>query len=65
VHGVTQGTDAQAEVTVRLIDDTGNVYGGHGVDADTLTASAKAYINALNRLLEQRAEEKIPYTKSA
>lgn len=49
VHGVTQGTDAQAEVTVRLELD-GRTVAGHGADVDTLVASAKAYIDAINRL---------------
>lgn len=49
VHAVTEGTDAQAEVTVRL-EREGNIVTGHGADVDTLVASAKAYINALNRL---------------
>ncbi len=47
VHAVTQGTDAQAEVTVRLTED-GKVFNGHASDIDTMVASAKAYINALN-----------------
>lgn len=59
VHAVTQGTDAQAEVTVRLTTDAGQIANGHGVDADTLTATAKAYINALNRLLSDDHEQKI------
>lgn len=49
VHAVTQGTDAQAEVTVRLAED-GRIINGHGADTDTLVASAKAYVNALCRL---------------
>lgn len=49
VHGVTAGTDAQAEVTVRLELD-GRTVSGHGADVDTLVASAKAYIDAINRL---------------
>lgn len=49
VHGVTQGTDAQAEVTVRL-ELGGRTVSGHGADVDTLVASAKAYIDAVNRL---------------
>lgn len=49
VHAVTQGTDAQAEVTVRLTDGT-RIINGHGADTDTLVASAKAYIDALCRL---------------
>ena len=59
VHAVTGGTDAQAEVTVRLQPASGDLIGGHGVDADTLVATAKAYINALNRLLEHESEDKI------
>ncbi|MFQ5973591.1 MAG: 2-isopropylmalate synthase [Alphaproteobacteria bacterium] len=50
VHAVTEGTDAQAEVTVRLEDNDITV-NGHGADADTLVASARAYIHALNKLL--------------
>ena len=50
VMAVTQGTDAQAEVLVRLIDDAGKVANGSNADIDTLVASAKAYIAALNRL---------------
>jgi 2-isopropylmalate synthase len=49
VHAVTQGTDAQAEVTVRLTDG-GRIVNGNGSDTDTLVASAKAYIDALCRL---------------
>jgi len=53
VHAVTGGTDAQAEVTVRL-EENGKVVNGQGADADTLVASARAYINALNKLLVKR-----------
>ena len=49
VHAVTQGTDAQAEVTVRL-DIDGHIINGHGADVDTLVASAKAYLDALSKL---------------
>lgn len=49
VHGVTGGTDAQAEVTVRL-ERNGKMVTGHGADVDTLVASAKAYIAAINKL---------------
>lgn len=55
VHAVTKGTDAQAEVTVRLSKGDKSV-SGHGTDIDTLVASAKAYISAVNKLL--RLEEK-------
>ena len=53
VHAVTGGTDAQAEVTVRL-EENGKIINGQGADADTLVASARAYINALNKLLDKR-----------
>lgn len=59
VHAVTGGTDAQARVTVRLESESGDMIGGHGVDADTLVATTKAYVNALNRLLEHESEDKI------
>ncbi|MCB9947276.1 MAG: 2-isopropylmalate synthase [Rhodospirillaceae bacterium] len=53
VHAVTGGTDAQAEVTVRLEED-GKTVIGQGADHDTLVASARAYIHALNKLLVKR-----------
>ena len=49
VHAVTQGTDAQAEVSVRLQAE-GNTFTGKGADPDTLVSSAKAYLSALNKL---------------
>jgi 2-isopropylmalate synthase len=57
VHAITGGTDAQAEVTVRLEED-GKTVNGQGADADTLVASARAYIHALNKLLTKRARMK-------
>ena len=53
VHAVTEGTDAQAKVTVRLAED-GKSVNGQGSDTDTLVASARAYIHALNKLLTKR-----------
>ena len=53
VHAVPQGTDAQAEVSVRLHED-GKTVVGRGADTDTLVASARAYIAALNRLIIKR-----------
>lgn len=53
VHAVTEGTDAQAEVSVRL-DEEGRIVVGQGADSDTLVASARAYVNALNKLLLKR-----------
>jgi 2-isopropylmalate synthase len=49
VHAVTEGTDAQAEVSVRLAAD-GRSVTARGADPDTLVASAKAYLAALNKL---------------
>ncbi|MGM0559856.1 MAG: 2-isopropylmalate synthase [Pseudomonadota bacterium] len=53
VHAVTGGTDAQAEVTVRL-EENGKTVNGQGADYDTLVASARAYINALNKMMVKR-----------
>ena len=53
VHAVTEGTDAQAEVSVRLSED-GRIVTGKGADPDTLVASARAYISGLNKLLAKR-----------
>ena len=50
VHAVTEGTDAQAEVSVRLAADGASVT-ARGADPDTLVASARAYLGALNKLL--------------
>ncbi len=57
VHAITGGTDAQAEVTVRLEED-GKTVNGQGTDADTLVASARAYIHALNKLMTKRLKTK-------
>jgi 2-isopropylmalate synthase len=69
VHAVTEGIDALGEVTVRVQGDNGKqtmdaqtelpysrVYGGHGADTDIIVASAKAYINALNKLIISKTE---------
>jgi 2-isopropylmalate synthase len=53
VHAVTAGTDAQATVSVRLVED-GRIATGSSADTDTVVASARAYINALNRLIVRR-----------
>jgi 2-isopropylmalate synthase len=53
VHAVTEGTDAQAQVSVRLEED-GRIATGSAADTDTLTASAKAYVNALNNLFARK-----------
>jgi len=51
VNNITTGTDSQGEVTVR-IDKGGRIVNGLGADTDIVIASAKAYINALNKILE-------------
>jgi len=53
VHAVTKGTDAQAEVSVRLAAD-GRSVTAKGADPDTLVASAKAYLGALNKLMARQ-----------
>jgi 2-isopropylmalate synthase len=53
VHAVTEGTDAQAEVSVRLSED-GRAVTAKAADPDTLVASAKSYIAALNKLIIKR-----------
>lgn len=53
VHAVTEGTDAQAEVTVRLEED-GKISHGQGADTDTLVAAALAYLHALGKLRVKR-----------
>jgi 2-isopropylmalate synthase len=56
VHAVTEGTDAQAEVSVRLEDEaeSGKTVTAKAADVDTLVASAKAYVSALNKLFAKR-----------
>lgn len=71
VHAITEGIDALGEVTVRVQSETGSttmdaqsevefmrVYGGHGADSDIIVASAKAYVNALNKLIVAQTEGK-------
>ena len=54
VSSITGGTDAQGEVTVRL-EEGGHEVSGHGADPDIITASVRAYLNALNRLEHLKA----------
>jgi 2-isopropylmalate synthase len=69
IHAITEGIDALGEVTVRVQSENGRstmdaqrevefsrVYGGHGADSDIIVASAKAYINALNKLIIAQTE---------
>ena len=53
VGAVTEGTDAQAKTTVRL-EEGGKMVDGQGADTDTIVASARAYVHALNKLLVKR-----------
>jgi len=53
VHAVTGGTDAQATVSVRM-EENGKIAIGQSADTDTVVASAKAYVNALNKLVVRR-----------
>jgi 2-isopropylmalate synthase len=70
IHAITEGIDALGEVTVRVQGENGQqtmdaqaeipysrVYGGHGADTDIIVASAKAYINALNKLIISKTEK--------
>ena len=56
VHAVTEGTDAQAEVSVRLEED-GKSVTGRGADPDTMVASAKAYVSAVNKIAVKRQRQ--------
>ncbi|MCH7812286.1 MAG: 2-isopropylmalate synthase [Chloroflexi bacterium] len=60
VKSVTEGIDAQGEVTIR-VESEGRSYVGRGADTDIIVASAKAYMNALNRLLsvQRRADAEV------
>ena len=59
VHAVTEGADAQATVSVVLSED-GRLVRGTGSHVDTLVASAKAYVNALNKLIVKRGRSELP-----
>ena len=69
IHAITEGIDALGEVTVRIQSENAQsaidpqsevryarIYGGHGADTDIIVASAKAYINALNKLIIAQTE---------
>ena len=58
VKSVTEGIDAVGEVLIRIESD-GVTYTGRGADTDIIVASAKAYINALNRLLAAKKAGKV------
>jgi 2-isopropylmalate synthase len=56
IHGITEGIDAQGKVTVQIADGEGRSASGYGADTDIIVASAKAYLNALNRMAAKRGE---------
>ncbi len=64
VHAVTEGTDAQATVSVRLEED-GKIVTGQSADTDTVVASVKAYVNALNKLMWRRQKTRPDEAASA
>ena len=51
VNNITSGTDSQGEVTVR-VEKGGRIINGQGADTDIVIASAKAYINAMNKVIQ-------------
>ncbi len=53
---MTEGTDAQAEVSVRL-EEQGRLVTGRGADTDTMVASARAYVAALGKLMVKRQKK--------
>jgi len=61
VKSITEGIDAIGEVTIR-VQKGDRVYVGRGSDTDILVASAKAYLNALNRLLAMEEAKKVTVT---
>ena len=52
VKAVSRGIDAIGEVTVRVAAEDGNVFTGRGADNDIIVSSAKAYVNAINRMIQ-------------
>jgi 2-isopropylmalate synthase len=63
VQAVTAGIDALGEVTVR-IDADGRVYSGNAATTDVVVASARAYVNALNRLKANKADVGAEYARA-
>ena len=52
VKAISRGIDAIGEVTVRITAEDGKVYTGRGADTDIIVSSAKAYVNAVNRMIQ-------------
>ena len=51
IKAITRGIDAIGEVTVRIEGQDGRIYSGRGADTDIIVSSAKAYVNAINRMI--------------
>ena len=58
INSVTGGTDAQGEVNVKIKNQEGNSYNGHGVSMDIVEASILAYLSAINSLIFDEEEKK-------
>ena len=56
VNSVTEGIDALGEVTIRVENEKGRTFTGIGSDSDIVVASAKAYLNAINRQVQMMNE---------
>ena len=54
-HSISHGIDAQAEAIISLEED-GKLYTGHARDTDTIMATARSYVGALNKILSQREQ---------
>jgi 2-isopropylmalate synthase len=64
VNNVTEGTDSQGEVAVRL-SKNGRIVNGMGSDTDIVVASAKAYISALNKMAAKTQRMNPQYGEAA
>ena len=58
VKSFTRGIDAIGEVTARVVADDGRMFTGRGADGDIIVSSAKAYVNAINRMIQYERERK-------
>jgi 2-isopropylmalate synthase len=63
IRAVTGGKEALGEATVRISDD-GRTYIGRGVSTDIIEASAKAYIDAINRMMAEKNKDRPPQVKA-
>ena len=60
VKAITRGIDAIGEVTARVTSEDGRIFTGRGSDTDIIVSSAKAYINAINRMIDREREYRMP-----